>query len=300
VTLKRRRIYILPTRFGVLFAMLVLAMLFGSINYGASLGFALTFLLAGLLLVAMHECHRNLLGLRLRFVGAAPAFAEGLAEFKVALGNDAAAARYEIELERGERRTGATDLMPAETRILPVRVSSPSRGWLTLGRFTVSTSHPGRLFRAWSWVDLEARCLVYPRPAPPGVPAPFADAGGQRASRAGREGEEDFAGLRPATSGDPPKRIAWKAYARSDALLAKQFAGAEHQELVLDWNTLSGLAVETRLSQLTRWCLDAAAEGHGFVLRLPDATLGPAGGDHHLHACLRALALYDGGEKAEG
>ena len=75
IALKRRRIYILPTRFGVVFAAMVFAMLLGSLNYAASLGFALTFLLAGLCLVVMHHCHNNLLGATIKFVGAAPVFA---------------------------------------------------------------------------------------------------------------------------------------------------------------------------------------------------------------------------------
>ncbi|HSH53768.1 MAG TPA: hypothetical protein VK967_01965, partial [Methylotenera sp.] len=44
--LSRRHIYILPTRFGWLYAMLLIALLTGSINYSLSLGFAMTFLLA--------------------------------------------------------------------------------------------------------------------------------------------------------------------------------------------------------------------------------------------------------------
>ena len=85
--LRRNRIYILPTRFGVLFGCMTFAMLLGSLNYGASLGFTLTFLLAGLALVMMHHCHNNLLGLRVRFVGAAPVFAGERAEIKIAVGS---------------------------------------------------------------------------------------------------------------------------------------------------------------------------------------------------------------------
>ncbi len=54
-TLGSRRIYILPTRNGLYFAVLVLAMLLGSMNYNNSLGFALAFLLAAVGLVAMHH-----------------------------------------------------------------------------------------------------------------------------------------------------------------------------------------------------------------------------------------------------
>ena len=110
IALKRRRIYILPTRFGVVFAAMVFAMLLGSLNYAASLGFALTFLLAGLCLVVMHHCHNNLLGATIKFVGAAPVFAGERAEFKIAVGNDAAAPRFEIELKYREHTAGPVDV----------------------------------------------------------------------------------------------------------------------------------------------------------------------------------------------
>src|SRR5690606_19825545 len=97
VTLGRRRIYILPTRFGLVFGLMAFAMLLGSLNYAASLGFTLTFLLAGLGLVVMHHCHNNLLGMRVRFLGAAPVFAGERAEFRIALGNDSSAPRYDVE-----------------------------------------------------------------------------------------------------------------------------------------------------------------------------------------------------------
>ena len=88
-TLRRRRIYILPTRFGAIFGALVFAMLLGSLNYGASLGFVLTFLLGSLALVAMHHCHNNLLGTHVQFAGARPVFAGERAEFRIAIGNEA-------------------------------------------------------------------------------------------------------------------------------------------------------------------------------------------------------------------
>ena len=45
VTLHRRRVYILPTKMGVAYSLMVFAMLLGSMNYNNSMGFALTFLL---------------------------------------------------------------------------------------------------------------------------------------------------------------------------------------------------------------------------------------------------------------
>ena len=106
-------------------------------------------------------------------------------------------------------------------------------------------------------------------------------------------GDDDFASLRTAAPGDPPQRIAWKAYARSEILLVKQFAGGDREPALLDWDALPDLEPEQRLAQLARWCLDAAAEERAFGLRLPGTQLPPQTGREHLHECLAALALFE-------
>lgn len=290
VALARRRIYILPTRFGAVFGVMVFAMLLGSINYGASLGFALTFLLAGLGLVVMHHCHNNLLGAHIKFLGAAPVFAGERAEFRLAVGNAGAAPRYEIELVQRGHHAGPVDVAAGATEILRLGIDTEQRGWRVLERFAVETRHPGRLLRAWTWIHMDARCLVYPRPATPGRPLPEVSGSGSTGKPSG--GDEDFVGLRAAAAGDPPQRIAWKAYARNDQLLLKQFAAGDRAPCVLDWDALAELDAEARLSQLARWCIDADAEGRGLGLVLPGVRIPLGTGPKHLAACLEALALF--------
>ncbi|MEW8428499.1 MAG: hypothetical protein G8D61_02195, partial [gamma proteobacterium symbiont of Ctena orbiculata] len=76
-----RSIYILPTRQGMLLALLLLLMLAGSINYGSNLGHLMTFLLGGLWLVTILHTWRNLLGLSIQPGEAAPVFAGQTADF---------------------------------------------------------------------------------------------------------------------------------------------------------------------------------------------------------------------------
>ncbi len=87
VTLRRGRIYILPTGLGAAFGIMLFAMLLGSLNYANNMGLALTFMLAALGVVAMHACHRNLETLVARGAGAEPPFAGGDAVFRIALAN---------------------------------------------------------------------------------------------------------------------------------------------------------------------------------------------------------------------
>ena len=87
-TLARRRLYILPTRAGLAFGFLWILMLLAGLNYGNSLALFFTFLLAGFALVAMHECHRNLLGLTLVSVDAPALFAGSAGVLELVLQNE--------------------------------------------------------------------------------------------------------------------------------------------------------------------------------------------------------------------
>jgi uncharacterized protein (DUF58 family) len=138
---------------------------------------------------------------------------------------------------------------------------------------------------------MDTRCLVYPHPADPGRPLPHGSGTGMHGKQ--HAGDDDFAGLRSAAPGDPPQRIAWKAYARNDLLLLKEFSGSSGEPCSLDWEMLPELDVEQRLAQLARWCLDADTAGRSLSLRLPGEEIPLGQGPKHLAACLEALALFD-------
>ncbi len=294
-TLSRRRIYILPTRSGLAFAGLVFAMLLGSLNYSASLGFALTFLLCGVGLVCMHHAHRNLLGVEVNFRGVKPVFAGETAQFQISFKNPASTARYELELFSQGHRSAPHDVHDQEDALATLPIPTETRGLLKLERFGIATRHPAGLFRAWSWAYLPLQCVVYPTPAPPGRALPMDyEEGSEQWSE--ERGEADFAGLRNFSPGDPPRRVAWKAYARSDDLLIKQFSGSQATPLLIDWDAVGQEPLEVRLSQLTRWCLDADQQGSKFGLKLPGQIIIPNAGVAHLNQCLTALALFDGND----
>jgi len=292
VTLDKRRIYILPTRFGLAFALTVLAMLLGSLNYASSLGFALTFLLAGLGIVTMRHCHNNLRGARVRFLSVHPVFAGEVAEFRFALSNDAPATRAELMLRQGEWESPVQDIPPRQWRIFSVHAPTRARGLQRLGRFQVTTRFPGSLFKAWSWIHMDAACVVYPRPASRGMPLPN-EAGGDGLHGGLERGDADFIGLAAAAPGEPPRRIAWKAFARNDELMVKQFAAGDQDARMLSWENLPGMNAEQRISQLTRWCLDAAERDLAIGLALPKQSVAVGRGQRHLDECLQTLALYE-------
>src|SRR5437764_1154261 len=128
VALERRRLYILPTGTGVAFAALLFLMLIAGLNYGNSLALFLTFLLGAFALVAMQQCHRNLLGIAVLTVSAPAVFARARGAVQVTLANPAGLARYGVEAALPESPAVAADLISREPR----RGSRSSRaGWST-------------------------------------------------------------------------------------------------------------------------------------------------------------------------
>ncbi|MDX1443811.1 MAG: DUF58 domain-containing protein [Gammaproteobacteria bacterium] len=294
VELERRRVYILPTQQGVVFAALLFAMLLGSLNYANSMGFVLTVTLASLGFVAMHHTHRNLVGLVVRANPTRPVFAGSEARFTIQFANDAKADRSSIRLEYRKHAHGETDVPSGETRRLDIVVPTGQRGWLQLHRYGVSTTFPFGLFRAWAWLRMEQRCLVYPHPAPRGkTPPPVPSDYGHSLPDA--RGQDDFSGLRGYRAGDAPRHVAWKASARlQNDLLVKEFEGGGATTRWLDWDALDNEPdIEKRIGLLTRWVIDAEENGDRYGLRLPGETIPQGHGESHYHACLKALALLE-------
>jgi len=293
VVLVHRRVYIVPTRLGWMFGAAIVVLLIGSINYALSLGFVLTFFLAGMGLAGMVHTARNLAQVEIGTGRAEPAFAGESAQFRFRLDNRARHDRPSIlvrHLASGYQLV--VDLPSAQMTEVVLAVPAGRRGWLELGRVMLETRFPLGLFRAWSYVEPDARCLVYPRPERSPLPATSPDPSAG-SGHAPTPGTDDFSGLRAYQISDSPRHVAWKSVARTEEMLTKQFSGESAADLWLDWQLLpSSMDTEQRLSRLAGWVLAAEQVGARYGLRLPGIELPMAHGEVHRAACLQALALF--------
>ena len=293
VVLVHRRVYIVPTQLGWLFAMTLVILLVGSINYALSLGFALTFLLAGMGLAGMVHTARNLARMAVNVGRAEPVFAGEAAQFRLYLDAQASFDRPSILVRHVRSRAQMVVDVPAlGLAEIVLGVPADKRGWLPLGRVMLETRFPLGIFRAWSYVEPDARCLVYPRPERSKLPAPAAESA-RGALRSPVPGNDDYSGLRAYQLSDSPRHVAWKAVARNEDMLTKQFTGEAAAELWLDWALLPAhMSVEQRLSRLAGWVLEAERAGTHYAMRLPGVEVPAGRGEAHRGACLQALALY--------
>jgi uncharacterized protein (DUF58 family) len=291
IVLGHRRVYILPTSHGCIFFLVLLLMLAGSVNYALSLGFVLTFLLAGLGVNGMLYTFRNMAQLRISAGRPRSVFAGDTVEFPLRIENPTDVNRAALEAVSAAGHAHRFDIAPASEVVAPIALPTHRRGRLGIGRVMLQTRFPLGLFRAWSYVEPDADCIVFACPETP--PAPLPSPAGERGEgSASALGNDDFSGLRAYQAGDSPRRIDWKADARDRGLLSKMFSGQADSVLWLDWDGLPhGMNTEARISRLTRWVLQADAAGMTYGLRLPATVIVPASGATHRTQCLEALAL---------
>lgn len=300
--LTARRIYILPTREGIFFLAILLLLLAGAMNYNNGLLFFFTFLLAGVGIITMHHTHNNLLHIRLTAAEAKPVFAgEALhLPIQVSLKQGQTKPRHSLscQLNGGNSDTKLIDkqrfdLISATGDTLHFVLPTHQRGLLQTPPITLSSRYPLGLLRAWANILLAREYLVYPKPLNLSE-IKRQDVATEEGTGDRGKGYDEFTELREKQLSDSYAHVHWKAYARTETLLIKQYGGALSEQVVLRWQDYASYATEKRLSLFTRLLMEAHDQQQKFALELPTEVIPLGAGDAHLHRCLRSLALFPG------
>lgn len=289
LTLEYRHIYVMPTRFGFWFGVLLLLMVIGGLNFNNNMTLMMGFMLASITLLTTLLAYRNLVGITLNRISAKAVFAGDTAVFRVFLKNPEERHRFAIQLISPESLDCA-DMAAQNTARLQLKQQTGQRGWMEMDPFRIENRFPLGLFRAWSVIIPEARCLVYPEPAAHAPPLPNTGRGEYGAAHRG-EGEH-FHGLREYQPGDPLRQIAWRASARHQKLYSRVMESPAEEACELNWYLMGSGDTEQKLSILAAWILRAERRGIPYSLEMPGAALPADLGEEHRDACLEILALY--------
>ncbi|HSZ09040.1 MAG TPA: DUF58 domain-containing protein [Steroidobacteraceae bacterium] len=296
ISIHRRRIYLMPTRFGVMLGAILAAMLMAGLNYNSNLALGFAFLMSSVAFVIMHHCNRNLQRLSVDVTTEVDAFAGREAIFEFALRNGSNVDRCDIEA-RCLTGSGMGSVPARESGTIEVIAPVVRRGVTRVRQFELRTRYPFGWFFSWTYV--QGLITIYVAPAPAGTKTlPSAGAKGT-GTHSETRGEEDFSGLRAYEPGVPLKHMAWKVLARGGEAAVRSYSSLAAQPEWLEWSSLDGMALEARLSQLCLWVLESDAAQRPYGLRIPGREIAPSGGAAHRFACLRALASFGSDHTAE-
>jgi uncharacterized protein (DUF58 family) len=278
---------------GLLFVLA--SMWYAASSQNSAAVYLLLFALTGVFLVSIPHTLINLAGVKITLESVQPAFAGQEVSLPVEIMNGSRAARHAIEvaLSSASRERRRIDYIPASKAVrVTLRFPVHQRGEHKIATLCLTTVYPLGFVRFLKRFASSQRYIVYPRPAGDvKLPSSFVRQTDSRPVTDLGEGD-DFAGVRDYMPGESQRHIDWKAVARGQPLVTKQFTAEAEGVVYLDFSALHLADVEERLSQLALWVIEAERAGRPYGLRLPGTKIPAAVGQLHFHQCLRTLSLF--------
>jgi uncharacterized protein (DUF58 family) len=295
--MKQRKLPLIYPTVGFAGLLFVLAaMWYAASSQNSAAVYLLLFALTAVFLVSIPHTLINLAGVTIALESVQPAFVGQEVSLPVEIMNGSRATRHGIELalSSSSRRRRRIDYIPANkaTRVT-LRFPARQRGEHKVGTLCLTSIYPLGFIRLLKRFASSQTYIVYPKPAGDvKFPSSFVRRIDSRPLTDFGEGD-DFAGVRDYVPGESQRHIDWKAVARGQPLVTKQFTAEAEGVVYLDFSALHFADVEERLSQLALWVIEAERAERPYSLRLPGNKIPPAVGQLHFHQCLRALSLFE-------
>jgi uncharacterized protein (DUF58 family) len=287
------RTYILPTGFGYAFGAVAIVLFFLAVGYANNLIYIFLFFLISMALTGMVATNRNTDGIEITNIQPEGFFAEESGNVLVTLKNTRAVElwSFEIFFQKNPDQVVHSSVKEKSEEVVEVPFASETRGEVQLPRLILQSTFPFGLFRAWQAHRKNPRVLVYPaRKGSQDFPAGATNADHQ-------QNVGLFRDHRHFQSSDPVRRIDWRASARRQDLLVKNFEEGDKPSLHFRWDQTRHLNdFETRLSQLSLWIDTAEINGNEYSLELGDFKSTFSRGPQHRRQCLEVLARAQKGD----
>ena len=257
--------------------------------------YLLLFALTAVFLVSIPHTLINLADVTIALESVKPAFAGQEVSLSLEVMNRSRATRHGINLAlagSGRERKRIDHIPGGKAARVTLRFPARQRGEHKIGTLCLTSAYPLGFVRVLKKFAASRTYLVYPKPAGDlQLPLSRARLSDSRSQADTGEGD-DFAGVRAYVPGESQRHIDWKAVARGQPLMTKQFAAEADGSVHLDFSALRIADVEDRLSQLALWVIEAERVRRPYGLRLLEIEIPPAVGQSHFQQCLRALSLF--------
>jgi uncharacterized protein (DUF58 family) len=264
--------------------------------------YLLLFALTAVVLVSIPHTLINLTGVTITLESVRPAFVGQEVSLPVEIMNCSRATRHGIELALSDSNTERQriDYIPADKAArVTLRFPARKRGEHKVGMLCLTSAYPLGFIRFLKRFACSQSYIVYPKPAGDvRLPSSFIQRRDSRPLTDSGEGD-DFAGVRAYVPGESQRHIDWRAVARGQPLMTKQFTAEAEGVVYLDFSAINSANAEEKLSQLALWVIEAERARRPYGLRLPRTEIPPAVGQSHFHQCLRALSLFEGDQEHE-
>jgi len=290
----RRELYILPTRMGWYFGLIMTALFGIAVKFDNQAAFMMLFVLVSVALIGMIYTHNNVIGLTLSGQSSNSVFLGEHAEFPLTIKNEGNKERNAVWVVSGGFHQ-VMQLTPHSEQQVRLKLPTVQRGYVNCDPISLTSLFPIGIFFCWTkrFVS-QKRCLVYPQPLDLiSLPIDSSEAGKQENQSSARHGNDDYSGMKQYQPGDKIRDIHWPSVAKTNKLVTVEYETLSPSSINLSWNDLpKHLSVEDKLSQLCYWVVESEKVNARYQLEMPNNTIAYDNGKAHFHTCLRTLALW--------
>ncbi len=293
LTLSIRNVYIIFSREGILFALLLLITFITGINYGNNLVLGLCFYLSSILLVSMYITFLHISGLKIRLLDVTLAEAGKPAWASIQVTNLSSQPSRQLsfrfdhsdylsrlkltqdtDISKQALRQKTSQYIPCldTSQTIRLPIMTDKRGRLQLPRLVIRTTYPLGIMQAWAYAYFATPAWVYPQATAFDWNASHALASDDETnySQFQTQGQNDFDRLDEYQQGESLSRVSWGHLARGHGMLTKHFADNVGHELTLDYADMPASHHEQKLKQLAFAIQKLAKEEQAFILNLPN------------------------------
>ena len=271
-TTHRRQLYILPTKAGWVFSLLVFILFLASIKFSHQATFLLTFLLCGFGMISSFHTQKNINAITISLKDGSAIFANEKTDFICRLKNSTDVKRHNIWLLCQDQHY-CVNIEPNSTVKQSIQLEAKQRGLFSLPAVNITSHFPLGILFGWSRkFQSDATCMVYPEPKDI-LPIPStillqSEEGQQQvlSTQSQQQNGEQISSLKPYQMGDRLRDIHWPSLAKNHQLVSKEYENSTEYKLIFSWQHVSNLNTEDKLSQLTYWLLDAEKNQTSYQL----------------------------------
>ncbi|GAA6133492.1 DUF58 domain-containing protein [Oceaniserpentilla sp. 4NH20-0058] len=294
IQLTQKKIFILPNKVGWMFLLMLILIFVTGINYQNNLILTIGFILISVFITSIIATYQNLSSLIIKAKPTEPVFLGEMVNLPITLINPSKNSKYGILTGYNAKSLLSIDEIK-EVAHLNIPFKPNKRGTLITPRMKLFTVYPLGFISCWTWLRLDYKGVVYPKPLDKPFRRMKGDGYEDDAQLTEIKGVDEYQGLRKYQKGDSLKQVAWKQYAKTQQLLTKEYQDVKGDDRILDWYSLDGYDLEQRLQILCGWILKADLQQSEYSLRLPNQVIAISSGKKHKYNCLNALAMYPGG-----
>jgi uncharacterized protein (DUF58 family) len=276
----------------------LIAVVYAAVSQGNGPAYLPAYALISLLLISWLHNHFNVQQVELTAHREANGFAGAVLLLPFKLRNKNNRPRFGLQLTSSLGGTVAVGKLESEVEGT-ISIPGLKRGVYTVDYLEVASVFPMGVFRSWLRQAVSCVCHVYPQPLGE-LEAPLMHGIGEPDKKGQRIAGDDFAGVRNYMAGESQRHIDWKAVARGQPLMVKQFESISQKEIWLDEAPLRKLDLEAQLSQMARWVMQCERAGLRYGMKIGQTRVQPGQGNTHYHRCLQELAAIPAAPRRVG